>query len=304
MNDIEFTHALKDEARRLGFELVGAAPAAVGPAMERLKSWLAEGFAGRMGYFADRLDAYGRLELVLDGVRSVLMLGMNYRTVEPIEPGPGQLRVSRYAWGGDYHELIRDRLHRLADFHRRCKPQAGVRTVVDTAPLLERHFAQQAGLGWIGKNTMLINETFGSWIFLAGLLTTEPLAFDRPVEDRCGSCRQCLDACPGGALVGPRRLDARRCVSYLTVELRGPIDPELRRVCDGRLFGCDACQEACPWNRQTPVSREPVFRPGEGMNPVDWSAMAAMDDESFRRRFRHTPLWRARREGILRNASL
>ncbi|MEN6407317.1 MAG: tRNA epoxyqueuosine(34) reductase QueG [Thermoguttaceae bacterium] len=304
MNAIEWTNALKEESHRLGFDLVGAAPAVVGSSLERLENWLAEGFAGRMSYFADRLDAYRRLDLVLDGVRSVLMLGVNYRTVEPVAPGPGQSRVSRYAWGDDYHELIRSRLHRLADFHRRCKPEAGVRVVVDTAPLLERHFAQQAGLGWIGKNAMLVNETFGSWVFLAGLLTTEPLAFDRPVEDRCGSCRRCLDACPGGALVAPRRLDARKCVSYLTVELRGPIEPELHRACTGRLFGCDACQEACPWNRQTPVSRESAFQPGEGMNPVDLKLVTSLDDESFRRRFRHTPLWRARREGILRNASL
>ena len=230
---------------------------------------------------------------------------MNYRTAEPVEAGAGQARVSRYAWGADYHEVIRRRLHKLADFHRRLAPAAGVRGVVDTAPLLERQFGQLAGLGWIGKNTMLINERFGSWFFLAALLSTEEMAYDRPsVADRCGSCRACLDACPTGALVEPYRLDARKCISYLTIELRGPIPAELRAACGNRLFGCDACQEACPWNRRTPATAEPAFQPGPGMNPVELAELAALDEEAFRRRFRHTPLWRAKREGILRNAAM
>jgi epoxyqueuosine reductase len=230
---------------------------------------------------------------------------VNYRTVEPIEAGHGQARVSRYAWGADYHEVIRRRLHALADFHRRLVPTAGVRGVIDTAPLLEREFGQLAGLGWIGKNTMLINERFGSWVFLAALLTTQELAYDQPsIAGRCGSCRACLDACPTGALVEPYRLDARKCISYLTIELRGAVAEELRMACGNRLFGCDACQEACPWNRRTPATAEPAFRPGPGMNPIELAELTALDEGAFRRRFRHTPLWRARREGIRRNAGM
>ncbi len=295
MSPDELTAALKEESFRLGFDLAGATPAVAAPDFERLDHWLADGHAGQMHYLGDRLDAYRHPAKLLDGARSLLMLAVNYRTVEPAEPGPGQSRVSRYAWGTDYHDVIRDRLHRLADFHRRLTPAAQVRGVVDTAPLLERRFAQLAGLGWIGRNTMLVNERFGSWLFLAALLTTEALAYDRPVDaDRCGTCRACLDACPTGALVEPYRLDARRCVSYLTVEQRGPIPAEWRSACEGRLFGCDACQEACPWNRRTPTTSEPAFRPSPGMNPIDVASLTSLDEEAFRRRFRHTPLWRAR----------
>ena len=305
MNALALTAALKEESLRLGFDLVGATPAVASPDFDRVRQWLADGYAGQMRHFTDRLAAYRHPDRLLDGAQSILMLAMNYRTAEPAEAGAEQARVSRYAWGADYHEVIRRRLHKLADFHRRLAPAAGVRGVVDTAPLLERQFGQLAGLGSIGKNTMLINERFGSWLFLAALLSTEAMAYDQPsVADRCGSCRACLDACPTGALVEPHRLDARKCISYLTIELRGPIPAEFRAVCGNRLFGCDACQEACPWNRRTPATAEPAFQPGPGMNPVQLAELAALDEEAFRRRFRHTPLWRAKREGILRNAEM
>lgn len=295
MNANTLTAALKEESQRLGFDLVGATPAVASRDFDHLRQWIANGYAGEMDYFANRLDAYRHPEHVIEGVRSLLMLGVNYRSVEPVEPGPGYASVSRYAWGKDYHELIRDRLHTLADFHRQLVPSAGVRGVVDTAPLLERQFGQLAGLGWIGRNTMLINERFGSWLFLAALLSTEELAYDEPVASRCGACRACLDACPTGALVEPFQLDARRCISYLTIESRGPIPAEFHAACERRLFGCDACQNACPWNRATPSTGEPAFLPGPGMNPVELAGLAALDENAFRKRFRHTPLWRARR---------
>ena len=302
MNPASLTTALKEESLRLGFDLVGATPAIVSPDFDRLQRWLANGYAGQMHYFADRLDAYRHPNSILEGAKSILMLGVNYRSVEPADAGPGQVKVARYAWGADYHEVIRVRLHRLADFHRRLVPTAGVRGVVDTAPLFERRFAQLAGLGWIGKNTALINQRLGSWFFLAALLTTECLDYDEPaVTDCCGTCRACLDACPTGALVEPGLLDARKCISYLTVEARGELSQEHREFCGNRLFGCDTCQEACPWNRETPPTRETTFYPGPKTNPVEVSALVALDEESFRREFRHTPLWRARREGILRN---
>ena len=228
MNAASLTAALKQESLRLGFDLAGATPAAAPPDFERFRQWLSDGYAGQMHYLAERLDAYRHPNRVLDGAKSVLMLGMNYRTVEPAEAGPGQARVSRYAWGTDYHEVLRRRLHALADVHRRLVPRAQVRGVVDTAPLLERQYGQLAGLGWIGKNTTLINRIFGSWFFLAALLSTEELEYDEPGDaGGCGSCRACLDACPTGALGGPYRLDARKCISYLTIELRGATPPEL-----------------------------------------------------------------------------
>ena len=302
MNPASLTAALKAESLRLGFDLVGATPAVASPDFDHLQKWLANGYAGQMHYFADRLDAYHHPSSILESVKSILMLAMNYRSVEPADAGPGQARVARYAWGTDYHEVIRGRLHQLADSHRRLVPTAAVRGVVDTAPLFERRFGQLAGLGWIGKNTALINRHLGSWLFLAALLTTEELDYDEPTAtDCCGTCRACLDACPTGALVEPGVLDARKCISYLTIEMRGEMSKEERESCGNRLFGCDACQEACPWNRCTPATGEVAFYPGANMNPVGISELLALDDAGFRRRFRHTPLWRARRDRILQN---
>ncbi len=205
MNAASLTAALKEESLRLGFDLAGATPAQASPDFDRLQQWVAAGYAGEMQYFTERLDACRHPAQLLDGAKGILMLGTNYRTVEPAEPIQSRARrsrlarVSRYAWGQDYHEVIRRRLHNLADFHRRLTPAARVRGVVDTAPLLERQFGRLAGLGWIGKNTLLINQQFGSWFFLAALLTTAELDYDEPAADHCGSCRACLDACPTGA---------------------------------------------------------------------------------------------------------
>jgi epoxyqueuosine reductase len=309
MDAYSLTVALKENALRLGFDLAGATPAAPPPEIERLEKWLADGMNGEMRFLSRRMDAYRDPGLILPGVKSVLMLGVNYRTVEPAPAGPGQGKVSRYAWGGDYHGVIRRRLRELADFHRRLVPHCGVRGVVDTAPILERAFARRAGLGWIGKNNLLVNERFGSWIFLAALLTTEMLKFDEPcndfsTQDRCADCRACIDACPTGALEAPYSLNARKCISYLTVEFRGRIPRELRTACGDSLFGCDACQQACPWNRDTPVSSEKAFLPQEGMNPVNLAELSALDQSGFRRRFRHTPLWRIKLDGLLRNAAV
>jgi epoxyqueuosine reductase len=305
MASTSLTDALKEEARRLGFDLAGACPACAPPRIEPFRRWLAAGFAGRMRYLGDRAEAYEHPRHVLGGVRSILMLAMNYRTVEPAAARGAQGRVSRYAWGKDYHDLIHARLERLAKFHRRLRPMALVRGVVDTAPLLERDFAQLAGLGWIGKNTLLVNKQLGSWLFLAALLTSEELDHDQPFDvDHCGSCRACLDACPTGALVEARLLDARRCISYLTIELRESVPAELRPLQRDWVFGCDVCQEVCPWNRSVPSTSEESLHPAPGMNPIDLPALLALHDAAFRRRFRRTPLWRARRRGLLRSTAI
>jgi epoxyqueuosine reductase len=299
------TAELNAEARRLGFAMSGACPAVMPPGGERLADWLAAGYAGEMHYLADRAPAYENPSSILDGVRSVLMLAMVYRSEDPIAAAPGEGRVSRYAWGADYHELMRERLDSLAAFLRARDPQAKVRGVVDTAPLLEGEFAQLAGLGWIGKNTLLLNKQLGSWFFLAALLTDLELQYDGPhVADHCGTCRACLDACPTGAFVAPYVLDARRCISYLTIELRSPVPSELRPGMGDWLFGCDVCQEVCPWNDRGPTADEPAFQPTDGMNPIRLVELFVLDDESFRRRFRHMPLWRAKRRGLLRNAAI
>ncbi len=303
--ETSLTTALKQEAFRLGFDLAGVTEAKTPPGIDRFERWLDDGFAGQMDYMAERADAYRHPQHVLPGVRSLMMLGVNYCTCEPCEPGPGQGSVSRYAWGLDYHDVIHDRLRQLVRFHKQQAPEAAARGVVDTAPLLEREFAQLAGLGWIGKNTMLINKQFGSWLFLAALLTTEKLDYDEPfANDHCGTCRACLDACPTGALVEPHRVDSRRCLSYLSVESKEVMPEKFREAAEGRLFGCDACQQACPFNGRTPCTEEPSFQPAEGMNPVELADLFSLDETGFRERFRRTPLWRSKREGILRNATV
>ncbi len=332
---------VKTAARKLGFSLVGICQAASAPGFDCLADWLAAGFGGEMSYLSNRYEAYAHPRFVLDGVRSVVMLGWEYRMREPVLPGPGQGRVSRYAWSDvDYHELIRERLNRLSADLATLAPGCRVRGVVDTAPLLEREFAQLAGLGWVGKNTLLIHREIGSWFFLAALLTDIPLSPDVPWEsDHCGSCRACLDACPTQAFPAPYVLDASRCVSYLTIELREPVPPALRAGLGNWLYGCDICQEVCPWNRQasrlrpddqiedretsdmasraastasssaeTPETLPLVapwaeFRPRADTNPIDLIALFAADESAFRTRFRHTPLWRAKRRGLLRNAA-
>jgi epoxyqueuosine reductase len=322
---LDLTARLKAAARELGFTLAGACPAVTPQGASRLAVWLARGYGGEMDYLAERQAAYEHPRHVLGGVRSVLMLGMPYRTAEPQPVAPGQGRVSRYAWGpDDYHDLIHDRLKGLIGTLKADAPDAKARGVVDTAPLLEREFAQLAGLGWVGKHTLLINKPAGSYFFLAALLTDQELAYDEPfAADHCGTCRACLDACPTNAFPQPYVLDATRCISYLTIELRDQIPADLRPGMGEWLFGCDVCQEVCPWNQKQAPSQpsprgrgneeerhggrslqESAFQPLEAMNPVDLIGLFDLDDEGFRARFRHTPLWRARRRGILRNAAI
>jgi len=303
---MSLTQELKSHARVVGFDLVGIAPATNPETFAELCEWLEQGFAGEMGYIERRRDAYQHPEHVLPPVKSVVMLGMNYRTTDPpAELKPGQGRVSRYAWGeGDYHDLIRERLRRLADWLHEQVPGCRTRGVVDTAPLLERDFARLAGLGWFGKNTMLINKQLGSWLFLAALLTDVELEPDQPHETaHCGTCTACLEACPTNAFPEPYVLDATKCISYLTIELRDqPIPEEYREGCGEWLFGCDICNDVCPWNRKAPVSNEPVFHPRTELLPADAAELLSLDEESFRERFGKTPLARPGRSGLLRNA--
>lgn len=234
------------------------------------------------------------------------MLAMNYRNAKPRQTVEGQGRVSRYAWGdADYHDLIRASLHVLGNYISTMEPAAKVRGVVDTAPFLERDFAQLAGLGWIGKNTLLLNRQHGSWFFLAALLTDLTLAYDAAQStDHCGTCRACLDACPTSAFPAPYVLNASRCISYLTIELRGAIPHQLRAGLGDWVFGCDVCQDVCPWNSKAPVSTQAEFSPRPENDPVDLIALFELDDAAFRTRFLNTPLWRPRRRGLLRNAAI
>jgi epoxyqueuosine reductase len=300
------TARLQEAAGELGFVLAGSCAAVTPVGITRFREWLERGFAGEMRYLPDRAAAYEHPQSILDGVRSLLMLALPYATDAPHPTGPGQGRISRYAWGsGDYHDVIHDKLKSLAKTARDLVPNVQVRGVTDTAPLLERDFAQLAGLGWIGKNTMLINRKAGSWFFLAALLLDCELDYDAPHEsDHCGTCTACLDACPTSAFPEPYVLDATRCISYLTIELRGSISEHLRPRMGEWLFGCDVCQEVCPWNGKASRTTEHAFTPAADNDPVDLLSLFDLTEQQFRDRFRRTPLWRTRRRGILRNAAL
>ena len=305
--DPQLTTDLKKRAHELGFQLAGVADAVAPLHLGEFKHWLASGFAGQMHYLPDRSEAYEHPDSVLSGVRSILMLGMTYPgggREAPLAPGTG--RVARYACGSeDYHDLIHDRLGQLRDTLLAAVPDALARGVVDTAPLLERDFAQLAGLGWIAKNTMLIHRDLGSWFFLAALLTDQPLVADEPfTADHCGSCRACLDACPTDAFPEPYVLDGSRCISYLTIELRSPVPHPLRSPSGDWVFGCDICQDVCPWNSPLEIHSEDAFQPQPQFAPLDLLELFELDDEAFRARFRTTPMWRTRRRGMLRNAAI
>ena len=302
----ELTQSLKSEAGRLGFELSGSCPAVSPTGFSKFSDWLENGYAGEMAYLADRKDAYQHPSAVMEGVESLLLLGKSYYTQAPQPPRADQGRISRYAWGaGDYHDLIHSRLKKLCQFARELNPGFVVRGVVDTAPLLEREFAAMAGLGWQAKNTMLINPQMGSYFFLSALLINQPLEYDAPLEkDHCGTCTACITACPTDAFVTPHRLDATKCISYLTIEHRSPIATELRAGMEDWMFGCDVCQDVCPWNRFAKASDEPAFQPLPAHNPIDLCDLFELTDESFRARFRKTPMWRSKRRGILRNAAI
>jgi epoxyqueuosine reductase len=308
---------IRTEASRLGFDLVGIAAATPPSTAKRYQRWLENGFHGEMAYLA-RAEAIAKrkdLARVLSAVRSVVTVAANYYTI-PLPPAarddPSRGIVARYAWGQDYHDLLFARLRQLASSlsapalaETEATPRS--RAYVDTGPILERELAARAGLGFVGKNTNLIHPRLGSWLFLGELLLTVkvPQTEQPPVETSCGRCTRCLDACPTGALVAPYVLDARRCISYLTIELKGPIPRHLRPLMGNRIFGCDICQEVCPWNQRfARPTAEPAFQPGPDAIAPALLNLMALDDQGFRERFRGSPIKRAKRRGLLRNVAI
>lgn len=306
MNPNQLTKSLKQEAERLGFDISGACAAVTPTGFHQFVDWLDQGFAGEMNYLKDRKEAYEHPSHVLPGAMSILMLGLNYQTAPAVQSTSGTGRIARYAWSNvDYHDLVHKKLKQLKTFVKDLDPSIGVRGVVDTAPLLEREFAELAGIGWRAKNTLLINKTAGSWFFLAALLLDVPLQYDEPmVTNHCGTCTACIDACPTDAFVQPHVLDATQCISYLTIEHRTAVPTALRSKMQDWILGCDICQEVCPWNRKAPLSQEADFQPLDGHNPIELRSLFQLTDDQFRERFRKTPLWRPKRRGILRNAAI
>lgn len=296
---------LKQQAHVLGFELAGIARAADADGFDRLREWLDREYDGEMRYMRERAELLRHPASVLPSVRSVVMVGMNYFTDAACGLA-GAARIARYAQGQrDYHDLLRERLNTLLKWVQEQVPGARGRGVVDTAPLLERDFARRAGLGWFGKNTMLLNKSMGSWFFLGALLLDLDLTPDAPhFGSHCGTCTACLDACPTDAFPEPGVLDARRCISYLTIELRGPMPEELRADVGDWLFGCDICQDVCPWNRKAPATTAPALQPRDDIAALDPVELLGLSEEEFRRRFRDTPLFRTKRRGLIRNAAI
>lgn len=301
------THAvaIKDCARSVGFDLVGIVPAVSPQGVGHLRRWLEQGFAGEMTYMQRHAAAREHPRHVLEGARSIIVVAMNYATRQPTDCAPLHGRVSRYAWGDDYHEILRRRLRQLQNFVHDLIPNCRSRIAVDTAPLLERDFAVLAGIGWIGKNTMLINKRLGSWLFLGAVLLDVELEYDAPHQtDHCGSCTRCLDACPTDAFAGPHQLDSRRCISYLTIELRGPIPEPIRDGVGNWLFGCDVCQEVCPWNRKAAESSVSGFEPRQHGGNVSLVALLEANDQALQQQIEGTALTRAGLSGLRRNAAV
>ncbi len=306
---------MKQAARTAGFELAGVAPVHEFGELDRFQEWIAAGRAGEMQYMEAR-DESGALKraslrTTLPWVRSVIVCAINYNTAHPYSTevdDPQRGWIARYAWGEeDYHDAVMARLRLVENQLRNAVSRSSelqTRCYVDTGPLVERVYAKYAGIGWIGKNTCIINQKLGSWLFLGVILTSLELEPDLPAPDRCGTCTRCIDACPTDALVAPYQLDSNRCISYLTIEKRSSIAEDLRPLMGDEVFGCDICQDVCPWNRKAPATCAVEFQPREGLvNPaLEW--LAEISKEEFREKFRGSAVRRAKRSGLRRNAAI
>jgi epoxyqueuosine reductase len=306
------TELVASAAREAGFELSGVAPVDRFPELDYFPAWVASGYGGEMEYLKARGESgelkRASLSEVAPWARSVIVCGLNYNTDQPKSTGPAAAThgwISRYAWTiEDYHDSVLRRLRILESRLKQHAPEMESRCYVDTGPLVERVWARYAGIGWQGKNTCIISQQIGSWIFLGVILTSLELEADLPARDRCGTCTRCLDACPTNAFLAPYQLDATRCISYLTIEKRGDIPEEFREGIGRHVFGCDICQDVCPWNRRAPYTKAAEFGPRKGLvNPaLEW--LAGMNQDDFRERFRRSPIKRAKFAGLRRNVAI
>jgi epoxyqueuosine reductase len=304
----ELTDRIKQKARDIGFDAVGVASVQAYPHADAFRDWLRQGMHGEMAYIprreAERLDPTE----VVPGAKSIVSVAKLYRTQEipdDLRDDPARGVISRYAWGDDYHDVMAGQLKELRSWMEGESATAfESRAYVDSGPVLEREVAMLAGLGWIGKNTMLMSRELGSYFFLGEIITTLDLDADAPVTDHCGSCTKCLDACPTDAFPEPYVLDARKCLSYLTIELKGAIPHEHREQVGDQVFGCDICQEVCPWNRKAPIVDDAEYEPRPGLVGPELAPLMQTTDEAFRERFRRSPLKRTKRRGLLRNVAV
>jgi epoxyqueuosine reductase len=300
--------ALKARARELGFDACGIAPAAAHPELAFFREWLDRGYAGEMAYLHRSADRRADVRHVLPTARTVIVTATVYNTDRPYSTecaDPNRAQIARYAWGDDYHDVIGARLAALVAWMREQSPEPfDARAYVDTGPVQERVFARYAGIGWIGKNTCVISPTLGSWIFLGAIICTLPLDTDPPSFDQCGTCTLCLEACPTHAIVAPGVLDSTRCISYLTIELRGDVPDEHHTAIGSHVYGCDVCQEVCPWNQTAPRSADPAWQPRAAWDAVDLTTLALRSDDELAAALRGSPMRRTRAQGLRRNVGI
>jgi epoxyqueuosine reductase len=299
---------IKAKAQALGFDLCGIAPAERHAELGFFPDWIARGYAGAMSYLERSAARRADVREVLPSARSVIVTGTIYHSERPYSTecaDQARAHIARYAWGDDYHDVIERRLAALLQWMREMEQEPfEARAYVDTGPVQERVYAQHAGIGWIGKNTCVINEQHGSWLFLAEIICSLPLQPDAPALDQCGTCTLCLEACPTGAFVAPHVLDATRCISYLTIELRGEIAEALEPAIGSHVFGCDVCQEVCPWNAAPTVSHDPAWQPRAAWDAVDVAALDAMSDDDLRAAMKGSAMSRAKLAGLRRNIAV
>lgn len=304
----QLSSALKQHALTLGFDACGIAPATGLPELAQFKTWLARGYAGEMTFLEKSADLRDDARGVLPSAQSVIVTATLYNTRRPYSTActdAERAHISRYAWGDDYHKVLMRRLDALvAWMHEQHPAPFEAAPYVDTGPLQERVFAQHAGVGWIGKNCCVISPTLGSFVFLAEIACSLPLTVDEPSRDRCGSCSLCIDACPTEALVAPHVLDARRCISYLTIEHRGPITPELKAGVETRVYGCDVCQEVCPYNAAAPVSEDAAWQPRSVWDQRSVNDLLNLDAAELSAGLVGSAMTRARKAGLRRNVRI
>jgi epoxyqueuosine reductase len=298
----KYSEIIKDEARRLGFLFCGIAKADyLEEEAPRLEAWLKQGFNGEMAYMENHFDKRLDPRKLVEGSKSIISLGLNYYT-DAIQTAPGAPKISKYAYGADYHMVIKEKLKELLEVIREKIGEVHGRAFVDSAPVLDKAWAKKAGLGWIGKNTNLINKDVGSFFFLAELIVDLDLEYDvASTKDHCGTCTRCIDACPTEAIVGPYLVDGSKCISYLTIELKNEIPREFQGKMDNWMFGCDVCQDVCPWNRFSTLHNEPAFLPDEELLTKSLKDWEEITEEVFQKVFQKSPVKRAKYSGLKRN---
>lgn len=303
---ISFTGKIKEKAFEMGFHKIGIVRAEpLYREGEHLKEWLAKNFHGEMRWMEREPEKRTDPRLIFPAAKSMIVVALNYFTPHEHEPGEHKGKVSRYAWGDDYHDVVKEKLRALLDWIKTENADADGKICVDTAPVMDKAWAVRAGLGWLGKHSNVITKEYGSWVFIGEILLNLELEYEtETVEDHCGTCTACLDACPTNAIVAPFTVDSRACLSYATIELRAPeFSPEIKDNLNGWFYGCDICQDVCPWNRFEKPTGEARFEPREGNVSAELGAILALSPENYAQRFRRSAMKRAKLGGLQRNAA-